>query len=295
MHHLPMEDKIVVVTGASSGIGKVTALELAYRGATTILACRDLAKARLVRDEIRNRSGNNAVRVVQVDLRDLRSVERCSREVVDSTPRVDVLINNAGGIWPQRENTPQGFEETFAVNYLSHYALTRLLLGHLRRAADPRIINVSSDGHRLVTGICWEDLGFERRYSSIHAYGQSKLAQILFTRELALRYGVAGVTAHAVHPGVVRTNFYVGKGRPWVLERVSSIFVKLFALSEAEGAATSIHVATSPEATRCNGQYWTRSRPRRPSRAATDGDAAQRLWRLSAVLVTEAGTALPDG
>src|SRR5512137_2191606 len=126
-----MDGRIVVVTGASSGIGKVTALELASRGATTILACRDLVKGGQVRDEIRSRSGNKAVRVVRLELRDLGSVEQCAREVIESTPRVDVLINNAGGIWPQRENTPQGFEQTFAVNYLSHYALTRLLLVHL--------------------------------------------------------------------------------------------------------------------------------------------------------------------
>ena len=164
-----MDGKIVVVTGASSGIGKVTALELASRGATTILACRDLAKAGQVRDDICTRSGNNAVSVVHLELRDLRSVERCAKEVIDRTPRVDVLINNAGGIWTQRETTPQGFEQTFGVNYLSHYALTRLLLGHLRRAAGARIINVSSSGHRMVKGICWEDLGLERRYTSVHA------------------------------------------------------------------------------------------------------------------------------
>jgi NAD(P)-dependent dehydrogenase (short-subunit alcohol dehydrogenase family) len=285
-------DHIVLVTGANRGIGKETALGLASQGATLVLACRDPVSGARARDEIRRKTGNEKVSLIQVELGDLRSVERCAQEVIESTPRLDVLINNAGGSWSKREVTAQGLEKTFAVNYLSHYALTRLLLKHLQKASAPRILNVSSGAHRYARGLRWDDLGMERGWGPLAAYAQSKLAQVLFTRELARRYGADGVFAHAVRPGLVRTDFYREKGFPAPVETLIRLYVKVMAMPPAQGAATSVFLATSPEALRSNGLFWMKCSPQRPTRFATDDDAAKRLWLLSEQLVTEAGIAL---
>jgi len=204
--------KVVLVTGANSGIGKATALQLAREGATTILACRDLAKARQAEEEIRRVSGNDAVSLVEPDLGDLRSVERCASEVIARTDGIDVVINNAGAADRSRVLPPQGFEQTSAVNYLGHYVLTRLLLHHFRREPQARVISVSSNGHNFAGGIRRNDLTFERSYSTTTAYANAKLAQVLFTRELAHRQSEAGVFAHAVHPGFVGSDFYKSSG-----------------------------------------------------------------------------------
>jgi NAD(P)-dependent dehydrogenase (short-subunit alcohol dehydrogenase family) len=288
----PVLDKIVLVTGANSGIGKETALALAQKGARLVLACRDPASGAQARDEIRRTTGNENVSLVHVELGDLRSVERCAQEVIESTPRLDVLINNAGGTSPRREVTAQGLEKTFAVNYLGHYALTRLLLKHLQKATAPRILNVSSGAHRYARGLRWDDLGLERSWGQLAAYAQSKLAQVLFTRELARRYGEVGVFSHAVRPGLVRTAFYRQKGFPPPLERLVGVYVKLLGMPPARGAATSIFLASSPEALRSNGLFWLKCKPQRPSRAATDDEAARRLWLLSEQLVEKSGIAL---
>lgn len=285
--------KVVLVTGANSGIGKATAMQLARIGATTILACRHIAKARQTQEEIRRVSCNDAVCVVELDLGDLRSVDRCASEVVASANGIDVLINNAGATFPSRALTPQGFEQTFAVNYLGHYVLTRLLLHHLRRKPQARVISVSSNGHKFVKGIRWDDLTFERRYSTTAAYANAKLAQVLFTRELAHRYGETGVFAHAVHPGFVGSNFYRSAGSGFSA-RALGLVVRWFAKSPEQGAETTLYLASSDDAICTNGGYWARCEPASPSKAATDDDAAKRLWDLSQQLVADAGMALPQ-
>jgi retinol dehydrogenase-12 len=287
-----MDGKVVLITGANTGIGKATAEAVAARGARTILACRDLAKADLAAQEIRASTGNDDVTNVRVDLADLEDVERCAVEVLDRFGRLDVLVNNAGGTWSVPVITPQGFEQTFVVNYLSHYLLTRLLLGSLLRAAPSRIVNVTSVGHRFVRGMDWDDLQYERRWSPRDAYGQSKLAQILFTRELARRFGGDGVVAHAAHPGFVRTRFGADGdtyGGAATLLRVG----KLVSVSPAHGAKTSIHLATSPQAALSNGGYWARAKPGHPSRAAKDDASARRLWDVSERLITGVGIRVP--
>jgi NAD(P)-dependent dehydrogenase (short-subunit alcohol dehydrogenase family) len=203
--------KVVLVTGGNSGIGKATALELARQGASLILACRNRGTARLVEEEIRS-SGNDSVRSVELDLSDVRSVERCARVVTTSTDRLDVLINNSGAAFRSRTLTPQGFEQTFAVNYLGHYTLTRLLLPHLLLEPHPRVVSVCSSGHKLTRGIRWDDPTFAGRFSTMAAYAKAKLAEVLFTRELAKRYGGAGLVAQAVHPGFVGSSFYEHAG-----------------------------------------------------------------------------------
>ncbi|MBL7501160.1 SDR family oxidoreductase [Frankia sp. CNm7] len=290
----PLVGKIILITGGTNGIGKATALELASRGAELVLACRNLDAGEQVREEIRGITGRDAARVAHLDLSDLTSVQRCAESVVATTPGIDVLINNAGGIRRQRALTPQGLEETFAVNYLGHYALTRRLLSHLRRDPICRVINVSSIGHRFSRGIRWDDLAFERRWTPVEAYTHAKLAQVLFTRELARRHGPDGVIAHAVHPGFVHTNFYADADRAPVIGPVARLILRRFALSPEEGATTAIHLATSDQATSANGLYWSRGRPTRPARAARNPTSADRLWRISDQLIAQAEATLPS-
>jgi len=284
---------VAVVTGGNRGIGQATARALATGGATTILACRDVTTAEQVARENRAATGNDAIHVVPLDLADLDSVAACAAAIRGAVPAVDVLINNAGGAWRARELSMQGFEATFAVNYLGHYALTRLLLGDLRRPG-ARVVSVTSAGHKVARGINWDDIGFERGWRSMRAYAQAKLAQILFTRELAGR--VEGIVAHAVHPGFVASDFYKGDTTP---QAVFEYFVRLcarvgMAKTVEQGAATTVHVATAPDAGASTGLYWANSKPRTPSRAAQDVEAARRLWQLSESMVTGAGISLPS-
>jgi NAD(P)-dependent dehydrogenase (short-subunit alcohol dehydrogenase family) len=281
---------VVVVTGANCGIGKETAAALAARGATTVLACRDTGKAERAAAEIRRVSGNDDVTTVRVDLEDLHSVVSCGDELLERFDAVDVLVNNAGGYWDAREVTPQGFERHFGVNYLSHYLLTRRLLDASGGTGPSRIVNVTSLGHRAVKGMAWDDLQLEDGWSAPRAYGQSKLAQILFTREIARRFGDRGVIAHAAHPGVVKSNF-AADGDTHGIQRLTVRSFSVFGVSPVRGARTSVHLASSEDAGRSNGHYWARNKPRRPSKGATDDAASERLWEVSEELLTATGIA----
>jgi NAD(P)-dependent dehydrogenase (short-subunit alcohol dehydrogenase family) len=283
-----VDGKVVVVTGANTGIGKETAKALALRGAVTVLACRDPAKAEAAVADIRASTGNDAVSAVQVDLADLQQVERCAAALGDRYEKIDVLINNAGGTWSARQLTPQGLEHTFTVNYLSHYLLTRRLLPRLVAAAPGRVINVTSVAHRFARGVRWADPQYERGWRGLRAYNQSKLAQVLFTRELARRFAADGVIAHAAHPGLVRSHF-AQDGDTRGLDAIAVELVLVRSVTPAQGAETSVYLATSPEAAETNGGYWVRCTPHRPSRAARSDHAARRLWELSEDLLTTAG------
>ncbi len=286
-----MSRTVVVVTGANSGVGKETAAALAAKGATTVLACRNMAKAEDAAAEIREATGNEDVRTVYLDLGDLRSVVQCADEVLGRFETVDVLVNNAGGYWDVRDTTAQGFERHFGVNYLGHYLLTRRLLNAHGDVAPNRIVNVSSAGHRAVKGMSWEDLQLERGWTAPRAYGQSKLALILFTREIARRLGGRGVIAHAAHPGVVRSN--LGEdGDTRGVQRLTLRAISIFGISATKGAKSSIRLACSEEADQSNGRYWVRTKQHLPSKAARDDEAARRLWKVSEDLVTATGAAL---
>jgi len=274
--------KVIVITGANSGIGAATALGLAHLGATLILACRNVVAAGTAAQDIRHRTGNDAVRCVELDLADLDSVHRCADELTSTTDGIDVLINNAGGAFTARTVTAQGFEQTFGVNYLGPYALTRLLLAHLQQPA--RVISVSSLGHKYCRAIRWDDLTFSRGYTSMGAYSNAKLAQVLFTAELARR---TDAFSAAVHPGFVASEFY-NKGNSLPARGLQS-FARRFAKTPDEGAQTSIYLASTDVATLPNGGYWASCRPARPSKAARDQAAAQRLWQLSEELVARSG------
>jgi NAD(P)-dependent dehydrogenase (short-subunit alcohol dehydrogenase family) len=284
-----LNGKVVVITGSNIGIGKETAVGLASRGATTVLACRNREKATAAADEVRGRSGSDDVHVVSLDLADLASVRACATAVLESWDRLDVLINNAGGIWTERLMTAQGYEQTFGVNHLGHFYLTNLLLDRVRASAPARVINLSSVGHHYaVGGIRWDDLQGERRYSAMGAYSQSKLANILFTRALARRLDPTQVTAHAVHPGPVRSGFGLDGDMKGIVG-LGNRLIRPFEISSAAGAKTSIFVATDPSVEARTGAYWVRRRPGHMSRAARDDRAADRLWDESEKLVRSAG------
>ncbi|MHB8328286.1 MAG: SDR family oxidoreductase [Acidimicrobiales bacterium] len=287
-----MQGKVVVVTGANSGIGKETAVGLASLGATTVLACRNKDKADAAAAEIRHRSGSGDVHVVVLDLADLASVRSCAEEIAATWPRLDVLVNNAGGIWSWRQVTTQGFEQTFGVNHLGHFYLTNLLLDRLRSSAPSRVVNLTSVGHHgALWGMRWEDLYAEHRYVALEAYSRSKLANILFTRELAIRLVGAGVTANAAHPGPVRSGF----GMDGDLAGISGLgnrVVRLFEISPEAGARTSLYLASSPEVEDRSGGYYVRCRPGHMSHQARSAEAAKRLWTVSEQMLADAGFAL---
>src|SRR5881296_653409 len=273
----PMGDRVFLVTGGNSGIGKATAMGLARLGGTVVLACRSATRGEAARQDIVRDSGNSKVYLEIVYLASEDSTRSFAEEFTRKYPRLDVLINNAGVYTPHREVTPDGLERTFEVNYLSGFLLTHLLLDLLKKSAPSRIVNVSSSAHSGGT-IHFDDLQGERRYGGFGAYGQSKLAQILFTQELARRLQGTGVTVNACHPGVIRTNLGMG-GTSTVVR-----FVRMFFKSPEKGAETPIYLSVSPEVAGVTCKYFANKRLREPSRAAQDRDVARRLFDVSAEL-----------
>ena len=272
-----IHDRVFLVTGANSGIGKATSLGLARLGGTVVMACRDATRGEAARQEIIRESGNARVFLEIVDLASEASTRSLAETFHRKYPRLDVLVNNAGVYTSHREITPDGLERQFEVNYLSGFLLTHLLLDVLKNSAPSRIVNVSSSAHGP-SAIHFDDLQGERRYSGYRAYGQSKLAQILFTRELAQHLEGTGVTVNACHPGVIRTN--LGIGGASVVVR----FVRMFFKGPAKGAETPIYLAVSPEVERVTGKYFANKRVREPSLAAQDPDLARRLFDVSVKL-----------
>ena len=272
-----MTGRVCLVTGASSGLGEATAVALAAQGARVILLCRDPARGARATAEVTRRTGSTAVELVLADLGSLASIEEAARAVAFAHLRLHVLVNNAGVVALRRGLTADGFETTFGVNHLGAFALTNRLLPLLRAGAPSRVVTVSSDAHRGVA-LDFDDLQGERRYSFWTAYQRSKLANILFTAELARRLSGSGVTANALHPGAVRTGLGDGHGRLWDLLARS---IKLFFKSPARGARTQVYLATSPEVAEASGGYYVDCRPARPSAAARDERAQARLWDVS--------------
>jgi len=277
-----IHDRVFLVTGANSGIGKATALGLAQLGGTVVMACRNATRGDAVRQDVIRESGNSRVFLEVVDLASEASTRSLAEEFQRKYPRLDALINNAGVYTSHREITPDGLERQFEVNYLSGFLLTHLLLDLLKKSAPSRIVNVSSSAHGPAA-IHFDDLQGERRYSGYRAYGQSKLAQILFTRELARHFEGTGVTVNACHPGVIRTN--LGIGGVSVVVR----FVRMFFKGPAKGAETPIYLATSPDVEGVTGKYFANKRVRTPSLAAQDPDAARRLFEVSLELAHLSG------
>jgi NAD(P)-dependent dehydrogenase (short-subunit alcohol dehydrogenase family) len=287
-----MQGKVVVITGSNVGIGKETAVGVAALGATTVLACRNEEKAAAAAAEVKQRSGNDDVQLVSLDLGDLASVKSAADDILSRWDRLDVLVNNAGGTWSERALTTQGFEQTFGVNHLGHFYLTGLLLARLEASAPSRVVNLASVGHHMAfRGMRFEDLQSEKRYSAMEAYGRSKLANVLFTCELAKREDGKGVTVNVAHPGPVRTGFGMD-GDLKGLMGLGNRFVRPFEISAASGAKTSIYLATSPDVEGKTGIYWVRSKPGHMSPQARNGEQARQLWDESEKLLASAGFAL---
>ena len=274
-----MEGKVCIVTGSNTGIGKETARGLAQRGATVVLACRDVEKASAARDEIAKSTGRSDVTVEALDLGSVASIRAFAARFKEKHTRLDVLVNNAGLWLMAPATTKEGFESTFGVNHLGTFLLTQELLPLLKASAPSRVVVLSSKLH-YQGKMVWDDLQFERRkFSGTSAYNQSKLANVLFTKALARRLEGTGVTVNAVHPGVVATE--LSRAFPKVLAKIFNFFL----ITPEQGAACSLHVATAPELSKVTGEYFEKSRIKLASKAARDEAAQERVWALSESLL----------
>ncbi len=272
-----MAGKTCLITGATSGIGFVTARELARGGARVLVVGRNPARIEATLREIRVQTGSTAVESYTADLSSLAQVRGLARQVREQHQRLDVLINNAGGMWLDRQLTVDGLEMTFAVNHLAYFALTELLLDVLKMSAPSRIVNVASDAHRRAT-LDFDNLQGERVYGGWQQYCRTKLMNVLFTYELARRIEGSGVTANALHPGWVATGFGGNNGlRGWLWQRVAD----LLATSPEKGARTPTYLASSPDVGNVNGSYFVKQKPVGSSAASYDEHAARRLWEFS--------------
>jgi retinol dehydrogenase 14 len=275
-----MGEKVCLITGATSGIGKATAMGMAEMGANVVMVGRDRGRGETVMAEIKEGSANPSVDLMLADLSSQEEIHRLADEFKEAYPRLDVLINNAGVIRSERITTADGLETTFAVNHLAYSLLTNLLLDVLKASAPSRIVNVASGEQRTGT-IDFDDLQGEKRYTGAKAYSQSKLATVLFTYELARRLEGTGVSANCLHPGVVGTN--LGSGVSGVFGFMVRALRPLMKSSE-KGAETSIYLASSPEVEGLSGGYFVKKAEARSSDVSYDERIARRLWEVSADL-----------
>lgn len=276
-----MENKVILITGANSGIGKATATALAEMGAHLVMMSRDLEKGETARQEVVRISKNNQVDLMQCDLASMASIRKFATGFLGTYQRLDVLINNAGIFVDKRMETTDGFEYQIGVNHLGHFLLTQLLLNLLKKSSPARIINVTSGAH-FGGKIDFNDLQLCRSYSGWKAYSQSKLANILFTYELARKLSGTGVTVNCVHPGFVSTRFAFNRDteKPnWMMS-----LMKPFTIQPAEGAETSVYLAASPEVEGVTGKYFAKRKEKASSRASYDLVVAEKLWNLSTAL-----------
>ena len=275
-----MKDKVVVITGANSGIGKAASLALAKMDATVVMVARDKDRGEAAKAEIIKKSHNSSVDLLLADLSSLESVRQLATEFQKKYSKLHVLINNAGLFNQRRLVTTDGYENTLATNYLAPFLLTNLQLGLLRASAPSRIINVSSVGH-YNGHVNFDDLIMEEDYGGWKGYGQSKLALVLFTHELAKKLQGTGVTVNAVHPGTVATNIWA---RPLGPAGFIMSLPKLFMASPEEGAKTIVYLASSNEAEGLNGEYLEKLKVKKSSDESYKEEIAQRLWDVSAKL-----------
>ncbi|HEX9429936.1 MAG TPA: SDR family oxidoreductase [Candidatus Bathyarchaeia archaeon] len=272
-----MTGRICLVTGGNSGIGKATAIGLAKTGATVVIVSRSREKGQTAVNDIIGKSGNTNVEIIQADMSSQNSIHEAADEFKARHEKLHVLINNAGVYLTKRTTTPDGFESTFAVNHLGPFLLTSLLLDILKASAPSRIVNVTSDAHKGAK-IDFDDLQGEKRFSGWRAYGQSKLAMILYTHELAKKLEGTGVTVNSAHPGVVRTNFAKNNGG---LVMLGFRFLGMFFISPESAAKRILYVATSPDLDGVTGKYFTKMHEVRSSQESYDDDSAKRLWQVS--------------
>ncbi|MFF2480758.1 SDR family oxidoreductase [Paenibacillus sp. NPDC058071] len=273
-----MKDKLVIVTGANSGMGLATTVALASAGAHVIMACRSKERGEQALEQAIQRSGTNNIELMQCDLASFASIRSFAEQFRQRYDRLDVLINNAGVISLKRQVTTDGYEVGIGVNHLGHFLLTELLLESLQQAPQGRIINVSSGAHKAGT-IHFDNLNLEKGYNVWKSYSQSKLANILYTKELAKRLAHTNVTVNCLHPGAVGTNFGVDRDTGFG-KRVMAL-VKPFFLTPEQGADTAIYLATEEEGGRVSGEYFVKRRIANVSTKAKDEASATRFWEWS--------------
>lgn len=281
-----IKGKVCLITGATSGIGKVTARELARKGARLVIVSRNQLKCENTIASIRDETGNKDIEYMVADLSSQDQIRQLARGFLDRYDHLDVLVNNAGAIFLSRDVSVDGIEMTWALNHLNYFLLTNLLLDTLKASASARIINVASTAHRGAK-INFDDLQGGHHYNGMQAYSQSKLANILFTYELARRLEGTQVTANALHPGFVASGFAKNNGG---LVRLGMGVVQLFAISPEKGAETSIYLASSPEVEGVSGSYFVKKQAVRSDPASYNEETAQKLWQVS-----EAMTGLTEG
>lgn len=273
--------KTALVTGSTNGIGKVTALELARQGYRVLLTSRDAVKGQQVLAKIQMQTGNDALEMYVGDLSSMADVRRIALEVRARHPAIDVLVNNAGGLFDEHQETVDGFEYTFAFNHLSYFLLTNLLLPSLKTAAEKsgeaRVLSVSSSANNSGK-MRWDDLQYQSSYSAWPAYNQSKLMNVLFSNALARRLAGTGVTSNSLHPGLISSGF---GSTATGLSKMLLTVLRPFMLTTQQGAQNSLYVATSPQIRGVSGQYFVKQKPGKPSPLAADQGAQERLWKLS--------------
>jgi NAD(P)-dependent dehydrogenase (short-subunit alcohol dehydrogenase family) len=275
-----MKGKTIVATGATSGIGEVAALELARMGARVVIVARDEGRAKATMRKLESAAPGLGHRVHLADLSSVTEARRVGAAIAGSEPRIDVLINNAGAMFAERRLTTEGLELTFALNHMAYFVLTQALRERLVASAPARIVSTASNAHQGAS-LDFNDLQSAKGYSGFKVYGRSKLANILFTRELAGRLAGTGVTANCLHPGFVATRFGDSAGG-WTSRLIP--LAKAFALSPEKGADTILYLASSPEVDKETGEYFVKRKVTAPSAAARDDAAAKRLWEASEAL-----------
>jgi NAD(P)-dependent dehydrogenase (short-subunit alcohol dehydrogenase family) len=281
---MDMKSKVVLITGATNGIGKVTALELAKMGANVVIVGRNSQKTAVVAEEIRHQlNGSGAVDTLVGNLASLKEIENIAQEFKAKYQRLDVLINNAGAYFTERKLSPDGYEMTFALNHLNYFYLTSLLLDLIKASAPARIVNVSSSAH-YAAKLDFDNLNQEKKFNGWKAYAQSKLMNIYFTSELAKRLQGSGVTTNVLHPGFVATNF--GRSNGGVFNPLFRL-VQLAAISPEEGAKTTLYLASSPDVENISGEFFAKSQNKKASREAYNAEAAAKLWQLTEKLIGE--------
>ncbi|MFT5287209.1 MAG: NAD(P)-dependent dehydrogenase (short-subunit alcohol dehydrogenase family) [Planctomycetota bacterium] len=279
--------KTVLLTGGNSGIGKATVLELVRRGAHVQFTSRNVAKGEAALAEIQasaKGAGAGTVQVRQLDLASFQSIDSFAKNFLDQVPALHVLVHNAGLIEGERRETVDGFESTFGTNHLGTFRLNQILLPRLLESAPARVVVVASNAHgRIKAGLEFDNLQSKRRYEAVEAYSASKLANILFTRQLAKRLEGSGVTANCLHPGVVASNFNAdgGTGGIWGF---TFKWMRRLLLTPKKGARTSVHLCCEPSIDEVNGAYFDNCREAKPSHAARDDAAALKLWEISETL-----------
>lgn len=279
--NIPMSEKIILITGATNGIGLVTARELAKMGAQIVIVSRSAEKCALVADEIKRETGNTKIEYIAADLSTHAGTQKVAHEFKKRHTRLDVLVNNAGAFFTSRQLSADGIEMTWALNHLSYFILTVLLLDTLKASGPARIVNVSSDTHQNGK-INFDDLQMEKGYSPMAAYSQSKLANILFTYELARKLEGTKVTTNALHPGLVSTGFNKNNG---ALMKFAMTLLTPFARSPQEGAQTSIYLASSPQVDGVTGKYFDNSKAVPSAPASYNRATAERLWQTSLEMI----------